>query len=83
MHRIYFFTFLSKKVRKKKEEMGDSLLLEQHIVDPSSAPQSRFPVANFQISEIIDGVKTEFVTTEFEDKLFFVITQISKLGTLV
>jgi hypothetical protein len=59
---------------------GSSLLISAHEVVPQTPS---FPVQNFQTSTEIDGVKTEFITSEFSDKLFFVITQIQKLGTLV
>ena len=72
-----------RKSNHKMSELVDKMLISEHLVEEIEQPKLPFPVENFQVSEVIDGVKTEFITSEFSDKLFFVITQISKLGTLV
>jgi proteasome assembly chaperone 3 len=42
-----------------------------------------FPIQNKQTAIIIDGTHTEILLTGFSDKIFVVITQYGKIGSLV
>jgi proteasome assembly chaperone 3 len=42
-----------------------------------------FPLQNKQAAIAIDGVHTEILLTGFADKIFVVITQYGKIGSLV
>ena len=41
-----------------------------------------FPPRPGQCAYVIDGAHTEFLVTEYTDRLFIVVTQIGKLGTV-
>jgi len=41
-----------------------------------------FPPRPGQCAYVIDGAHTEFLVTEYADRLFIVVTQIGKLGTV-
>lgn len=43
----------------------------------------KFPLQNKQAAITIDGIHTEILLTGFADKIFVVITQYGKIGSLV
>ncbi|KAG1372497.1 hypothetical protein G6F61_011005 [Rhizopus arrhizus] len=44
---------------------------------------NEFPVKNKQIAINIDGIKTEISLQSFSDKIFIVVTQYGKIGSLI
>jgi len=38
---------------------------------------------NFQGADVVGGIHTDFVFTEFSDRWFIILSQFEKLGTLV
>ena len=45
--------------------------------------QEEFPITNKQAAITVNGVHTEVLLTNFADKIFIVITQYGKIGSLV
>lgn len=52
------------------------------VPNPSTR-QSRSAIATRQTSATVDGIQTEVVLQSFQDKLVVLVTQTSKLGSLV
>jgi hypothetical protein len=44
---------------------------------------TQYPFRLKQFAAIIDNVHTEFVITDYGDQIFFIITQLNKLGTIL
>lgn len=57
------------------------LLRIQH--SPMQAEETRFPIENKQAACAIDGNHTEVLVSGFADKIFIVITQYGRIGSLV
>ena len=49
----------------------------------AAVDSAREPFQTKQFAAVIDGHRTEFILSSYSDYLFFVITQLDKLGTLV
>lgn len=49
----------------------------------STDEQVQFPLTNKQAACDIDGVHTEVLVTGFADKIFIVVTQFGRIGSLV
>ena len=45
--------------------------------------QESFPVLCKQFAMNIDGVKTEIVMNKYSNKIFIIVTQLSKIGSFV
>ncbi|XP_060594990.1 proteasome assembly chaperone 3-like [Ruditapes philippinarum] len=45
-------------------------------------PES-FPVKTKQVAVEINKIRTELICTQFKDRIFFIVTQYNKIGTLV
>jgi len=48
-----------------------------------STPSESFPVESKQLAFEIENCHTEIVINEFSDKLFIVVTQLNKIGSMV
>jgi len=46
-------------------------------------PEDSFPVESKQLAFEIENCHTEIIINEFSDKLFIVITQLNKIGSMV
>lgn len=43
----------------------------------------KFPVTNKQAARIVQGIHTEVLVSGFKDKIFVVVTQYGRIGSLV
>eukprot|EP01117_Protostelium_nocturnum_P019390 TRINITY_DN8398_c2_g1_i1.p1 TRINITY_DN8398_c2_g1~~TRINITY_DN8398_c2_g1_i1.p1 ORF type:complete len:143 (-),score=27.07 TRINITY_DN8398_c2_g1_i1:42-470(-) len=64
---------------------------DKSLIDPlqflqigqDSNAGKRFPIKTSQISANIDGTRTEIVLQQYHNRLFIIVTQTGKLGTLI
>jgi proteasome assembly chaperone 3 len=45
--------------------------------------KEKFPVTNKQTARIVQGIHTEVLVSGFKDKIFVVVTQYGRIGSLV
>lgn len=48
-----------------------------------SNEQSDFPLKTRQTARLLNGIHTEVLVTGFRDKIFVIVTQYGKIGSLV
>lgn len=71
------------KKAKEKSEKKSLWLAKENLPFFIPMENNEFPVKNKQIAINIDGIKTEILLQGFSDKIFIVVTQYGKIGSLV